>query len=181
MAGENNAPTAQNRWNFWEVVKVVVPIVTLLLGYFIYAAQAKLQSGIDSNSQILADRLAFQSAVKEEFYKRRLTAYENACKEMAATVAALNNAAGDTENEVQAFDTISRFEQLNRGNSLYWSATLQNGLDDFWGLGLAKLQERKWDDQKTNHDIEAMVVVVHRQMKTDLNVADISLLMSSTK
>jgi hypothetical protein len=180
--GENTAPTAKNHWNtFLEVIKVGVPVVTLVFGYFIYGAQAKLQGGIDANSQILADRLAFQSAVREEFYKRRLDAYEAACKEMAATIAALNSAGTTPDNEIHAFDIISKFEQVNKGNTLYWSPTLQSGLDDFWGLGLAKLQDRKWDDPKTNDDIEKMVVVVHRQMKTDLSVPDISSIMNSTK
>lgn len=182
MPKQNTETSTNNNWSsVLEIIKVGIPILTLVLGYFIYAAQARLQSGIDGNGKILADRLAYQSAVKEEFYKHRLDAYEKACKEMAATLSAIDNASATTENQTQAFAAIAKFDEVNKDYPFYWSNSLQRNLDDFWGLGLAKLQEPGSDNSNPAHNINHMVGLIHTQMKADLNVGDQATLFSQDK
>lgn len=165
----------------FELLKVGVPVVVAVFGYLIYGTQADIKAKLDTNQEIMKNQLAFQSALKEEFYKRRLSRYEDACRELAAAEAALNNASGTIENETSAIDVISRFDQLNKGNTLYWSHNLQNGLDQFWALGVEKLKDRKWDDQSLDERITKEIAALHEQMKTDLNVADLATILKQAK
>jgi len=164
-----------------ELIKIAIPLVTLVFGYYIWTNQTDIKARVDSNQEALKTQLAFQSALREEFYKRRLSRYEDACRELAATEAALNNAGGTIDNEIQALDVIAKFDQLNKSNTLYWSSGLQNGLDQFWALGVEKLKDRKWDDQDVNDRISREIAELHEQMKNDLNVADLATLMKQTK
>jgi phosphoenolpyruvate-protein kinase (PTS system EI component) len=164
-----------------ELIKIAIPLLTLVFGYYIWTNQTDIKARVDSNQEAIKTQLAFQSALREEFYKRRLSRYEDACRELAATEAALNNAGGTVENEIQALDVIAKFDQLNKSNTLYWSSGLQNGLDQFWALGVEKLKDRKWDDQDVNDRISREIAELHEQMKNDLNVADLATLMKQTK
>lgn len=150
------------------LASAIPTLVTIGAGVFIYGVQTDIQAKIDSNQEILKNELAHQSALGEEFYKRRLAVYESACRELAVAEAALNNAGNATENETQAFDVISKFDQLNKGNSLYWSNGLQNGLDQFWALGVEKLKDRKWDDPDVNERITKEISALHKLMKNDV-------------
>jgi hypothetical protein len=174
MSKEADSSESQVKpWQGWifELVKLAVPsLITIIFGYYIYVVQTDIKAKVDTNQETLRSQLAFQSALKEEFYKRRLSVYENACRELANAQAALNNAGNTTEAETQAFDIIAKFDQLNKGNSLYWSHDLQDGLDAFWTLGVDKLRFKKWDDAEANEKISKGIAALHQQMKTDLNV-----------
>lgn len=178
--GNGTHDTGKQSYSIWttllELIKVGIPIGTLVFGYFIYGAQAELQSKVDANGKVLSNQLAFQSALREEFYKRRLTVYENACKELAAASAALSDAGTATEDTTHAFDVIKKVNELTRGNTLYWSTGVQDGLNDFWELGIEKLQHRDPNDMDVNQRIKNRIAALNEQMKTDLNVADLSIL-----
>ena len=179
MGNETNN-TGQQDQSLWtillELIKVGIPVVTLVFGYFIYGAQSELQSKVDANGKVLSNQLAFQSALKEEFYKRRLTVYENACKELAAASAALSDAGTATQDTTHAYDVIKKVNELTRGNTLYWSTGVQDGLNSFWELGIEKLQHREANDQDVNQRIKDRIAALNEQMKTDLNVADLAIL-----
>jgi phosphoenolpyruvate-protein kinase (PTS system EI component) len=164
-----------------ELIKIGIPILTLVFGYYIWINQTYIKAKVDSNQEVLKTQMALQSALGEEFYKRRLSRYEDACRELAATEAALNKAGGTVEDETLAFDVIAKFDQLNKSNTLYWSGGLQNGLDQFWALGVEKLKDRKWDDQDVNDRISKEIAGLHTQMKTDLNLADLPTPMKQAK
>jgi hypothetical protein len=177
---------SQSSWDWSDWIKVGVPglfsVATLIVGAWIHNDQAKLQKVVDANQTVLQSQLAVQSALKEEFYKRRLTAYEKACTELAAVEDALNKAGStDTKDETAAIDVIARFGQLNKGNTLYWSHGLQNGLDGFWTLGITKLRRKNWDDPQLNRMIDESLIALHEQMKTDLNVADLETILRQSK
>jgi phosphoenolpyruvate-protein kinase (PTS system EI component) len=182
MAKEANTKTDHAKRDLiLESIKIAIPFITLVFGYYIWTNQTDIKAKVDSNQEAMKTQLAFQSALREEFYKRRLSRYEDACRELAATEAALNNAGGTIENEVQALDVIAKFDQLNKSNTLYWSSGLQNRLDQFWALGVEKLKDRKWDDQDVNDRISKEIADLHEQMKNDLNVADLATLMKQAK
>ncbi|MDX6405677.1 MAG: hypothetical protein QOH70_3132 [Blastocatellia bacterium] len=178
--GNGTHDTGKQSQSIWtillEFIKVGIPIGTLVFGYFIYGAQAELQSKVDANGKVLSNQLAFQSALREEFYKRRLTVYENACKELADASAALSDAGTSTEDVTHAYDAIRKFNALTRGNTLYWSTGVQDGLNDFWELGIEKLQRGDSDSLDVNQRIKNRIAALNEQMKTDLNVADLSIL-----
>ncbi|HEV7796737.1 MAG TPA: hypothetical protein VGO73_01175 [Pyrinomonadaceae bacterium] len=181
--GDANKPdnSTKGPWLF-ELLKLAVPsLITIFFGYIIYGAQMDTQSKVAASQDILKSQLAFQSALKEEFYKRQLSRYEDACKGIAVTEAALDDASVTTENLTKAYDVIYQFNQLNKSNTLYWSHGLQNRLDQFWALGVDKLKGQKWDDPVLNERISKEITALHEQMKNDLNVADLSTVIKQTK
>lgn len=169
-------------WIF-ELLKLAVPsLITIFFGYIIYGMQTDIKAKVDSNQETLKNQLAFQSALKEEFYKRKLSRYEDACLQLAVTEAALNNAGSQTtEDETRAIDAFIKFEQLNKGNTIYWSKELQDGLTQFWVTGIGKIKERKWDDREVDQQISNEITALQQQMKSDLNVADLSTIMKPAK
>jgi phosphoenolpyruvate-protein kinase (PTS system EI component) len=165
---------AKGRW-VSELLKLAVPsLITIFVGTYLYVTQLDIKAKVDSNQELMKSQLA----LKEEFYKRRLSRYEDACRELATAEAALNNAGSQIiEDETLAIDAFIKFEQLNKGNTIYWSRDLQDGLTQFWALGVEKLRYRKWDDQEVNERINNEITTLHNQMKSDLNVADLSTIM----
>ena len=176
--------SAKESWMF-ELTKIGLPtilsLITAVFGYYIYGRQTDIQAKVDSSQEILRSQLAFQSTLKEEFYKRRLVVYENACKELAAAEAALNNAgSGATEDKTHAIDAFIKFEQLNKGNAIYWSPPLHDGLTQFWALGTRTLRTDNYDDSGQSEEISKEIALLHEQMKKDLNV-ELSVIMKQTK
>ena len=154
---------------------MIPSLITIVFGYFIYGAQMDLQTKVDNTK----NELAFQSALREEFYKRRLSRYEDVCKELADAEAALNNAGVETTDVTQATLAISKFDRVNKGNTLYWSPGLQNGLDEFWALGIKKL--KNVNDPAVNENLDKKIAALHEQMKKDLNVPDLGTIMKQSK
>jgi hypothetical protein len=156
-----------------ELLKLAVPsLITIFFGFIIYGMQTDIKAKVDSNQEVLRNKLAFQAALKEEFYKRMLSRYEDACVQLAITEAALNNAGSQTtEDETQAIDAFIKFEQLNKGNTIYWSPDLQKGLTQFWATGLGKIKEKKWNDRDVDQQILNEIMALHTQMKNDLDVS----------
>jgi hypothetical protein len=176
--------SAKTSWMF-ELAKIGLPtilsLITAVFGYYIYGRQTEIQARIDSSQEILRQQLALQSALGEEFYKRRLSVYENACKELAAAEAALNNAgSGITEAKTSAIDVFIKLEQLNKGNAFYWSPNLQEGLTQFWAMGTHTLRFDQYDEGQSDQ-ISKEIATLHEQMKKDLNVADLSEIMKQKK
>ncbi|MDQ2974177.1 MAG: hypothetical protein M3R69_02050 [Acidobacteriota bacterium] len=165
---------AKAGWIF-ELLKLAVPsLITIFFGYIIYGMQTDIKAKVDSNQEILRNKLAFQAALKEELYKRKLSRYEDACVQLAVTEAALNNAGSQTtEDETRAIDAFIKFEQLNKGNTIYWSQDLQKGLTQFWATGLGKIKEKKWDDREVDQQIINEITALHTQMKSDLEISDL--------
>lgn len=155
----------------WETLKVLVPsVVTALVGFLIWNAQMEMQSTVDNSNRILQ----MQLALKEEYYKRRLTIYENACKQIAETKTALDQAAATPSYETQAQDRMAELDKLRRTNMLYWSPNLDKQLGNLWWLGVNKLKTKQFEDDKLEETLDKEIADLHTQMKQDLDLGEIA-------
>lgn len=163
-----------NKKTTWshELHKVVIPsVVTAVCGFFIWNAQTEIQQTVTSSNQILQT----QMALKEEFYKRRLTKYEDACKSVADVRHALDEAVeAAPKSQSQAMQKLSDLETLNKSNALYWSDDLDKRLGTLWSLGIEKLRYKQFGDKTANENIRAEISGLYKQMKDDLAVKEMS-------
>jgi hypothetical protein len=113
-----------------------------------------------------------QLALKEEFYKRRLTVYENACRQIADTKTALDKAGTTPEFDTQAHAMMAELNKLRTGNMLYWSPDLEKQLGKFWWSGINKLRG-KFDDKQFEDTILSEIAELHEQMRQDLQLKEI--------
>lgn len=163
-----------NKKTTWalDLYKVLIPsMVTAVFGFLIWNAQAKIEHKVTSSNQILQS----QMALKEEFYKRRLTKYEDACKSVTDVRHALDEAVEVApESQSHAMEKLAALETLNKSNALYWSDDLDKRLGTLWSLGIDKLRFRQFADKAANDNIRNEISGLYRQMKDDLAVKEMS-------
>jgi hypothetical protein len=153
----------------WELTKLLLPtLATALIGLFIWNEQTKIQAAVDKNKQ----SMQMQLSLTEEYYKRRLTVYENACRQLADTKTALDHAGTKPEFETRAHKMMAEFDKLRAGNMLYWSPTLEKQLGKLWWSGITKLRKKKFDDTQTEVAIMSEIADLHAQMRLDLELSE---------
>ena len=111
-----------------------------------------------------------QLALGEEYYKRRLVVYENACRQIAETKTALDQAGMTPEYETQAHTMMAEFDKLRKVNTLYWSPDLEKQLDALWKLGIKKLRFKTFDDNQVEETLTSEIAQLHTQMRQDLQL-----------
>ena len=149
---------------------VIPSLVTAVFGFFIWNAQTEVQQSVDTGNQMLQT----QMAMKEEFFKRRLMIYEEACKNVAGVKSALDNAGAAPENQTAAINKLEELDRLNKSNALYWSENLEKRLGTLWELGIDKVRYSKFADKASNDSIRTEIAAVHKQMKDDLAVEEMA-------
>lgn len=155
-------------------MKLLLPIlVTAGIGFYISNEQTKIQIAVDQNNQFLQ----MQLALKEEYYKRRLTVYENACRQIAETKAALDHAGTTPRYEAQAATMMAELDKLRKVNTLYWSPNLEEHLAKLWWLGIDQLRGKKLDDNQ----FEDALMKLHAQMRQDLQLQEIGKILAGAK
>jgi hypothetical protein len=148
-----------------NLANALIPsVVSAIVGFFIWNVQNDIQRTVTDSNQVLQTQLA----LKEEFYKRRLTIYEEACKNIASVKQALDKAESTPQNKTQAMKKIEELYMLNAGNTLYWSDDVEKRLGALWALSIDKLRGEKDADENIRIEISGL----HRQMKDDLNVKE---------
>ena len=151
--------------------KVVIPsLVTAVFGFLIWNAQTQIQQTLNNGNQILQA----QMVLREEYYKRRLTIYEDTCKQVATVRAALEQAGATPERETEALNGLAELSNRNRSNVLYWSDDLERRLDRLWMLGIDKIRKNHLEDNAVDDQIRAEVSGLYQQMKEDLQVKEMS-------
>lgn len=174
------APASEaNKKSTWaqELSKVVIPsLITAVCGFFIWNAQTDIEQKVTNSNQILRT----QMALKEEFYKRRLTKYEDACTKIAGVGFALGRAEAVSESDTQATDRLAELDEIKRSNALYWSDDLDKRLGVLWALGIDKLRYKHFD-KTTNENIQSEILSLHKQMKADLALKEIAWISESEK
>jgi hypothetical protein len=154
----------------WELTKLLLPtLATAVIGFGIWNEQTKIQTAVDMNNQYLRTQLA----LGEEYYKRRLTVYADACRQIAETKSALDQAGTTPEFETHAITTMAEFDKLRKVNTLYWSPDLEKQLGKLWWLGIDKLRGRKFDDSQLEDKITTEIAELHQQMRQDLQLPEI--------
>ena len=170
------APASEaNKKTTWaqDLYKVLIPsVVTTVFGFLIWNAQTQIGKDVASGNQLLQS----QMALKEEFYKRRLTKYEEACKGVTDVRHALDEAVDAApDSQSHAMEKLAALETLNKSNALYWSDNLDKRLGNLWLLGIDKLRYRQFADKTANDNIRNEIAGLYRQMKDDLAVNEMSL------
>ena len=155
----------------WEILKVTIPTAfTALVGLYIWNVQTEIKNKVDQNSQLLQTRLA----LSEEFYKRRLDVYQDACKRVASVKEALDQASvEDMKTETQAIDSLAELDRFNKTNTLYMSDDLEKGLSDLWSSGIVLLRSQNSDDTTARDGLKSKILDLHTRMKDDLHVKEI--------
>lgn len=154
----------------WELTKLLLPtLATALIGFGIWNEQTRIQTAVDKSNQFQKT----QMALGEEYYKRRLTVYEAACRQIAETKSALDQAGTTPEFETHAVTKMAEFDQLRKVNTLYWSPDLEKQLGNLWWLGINKLRGRKFDDNQLEDTIMSEIAELHDQMRQDLQLPEI--------
>jgi len=149
---------------------VIPSIVTAVFGFFIWNAQSQVQQSVDSGNQMLRT----QMAMKEEYFRRRLAIYEEACKNVAGVKSALDKAGAAPENQTEAMNKLEELDKLNKSNTLYLSEKLEQRLATLWELGIDKVRYNKYADKTSNESIRTEIAALHRQMKEDLAVEEMA-------
>jgi hypothetical protein len=186
-----NKPT-RSSW-IWEFFKVSFPVITALvttgLTLLVWFTQQKIEQKVNDNQMLLEAQLQTQQtqlqaqlALKEEFYKRRLTIYENACRQIADAQTSLADVGTTDKSVIRATNMVNNLDKLRRGNQLYWSKQVDMHLDKLWNLGICRVGSRVCElPEGKVLEVEALpqeitnaVVVLHEQMKTDLNVLELA-------
>jgi hypothetical protein len=166
----NPSSSSANSSPKWELAKILLPTVfTTLIGFGIWNEQTKIQTAVDINNQYLRTQLA----LGEEYYKRRLTIYADACRQIAETKSALDQAGTTPEFETHAITTMAELDKLRKVNTLYWSSNLEKQLGKLWRLGIDKLRDRKFDDNQLEDKITSEIAELHDQMRQDLQLSEI--------
>jgi hypothetical protein len=162
----------------WEIVRITLPIaLTAGLGFWIWSLQSGIQRTVDDNNRLLSTRLA----LTEEFYKRKLTVYENASKEVARlrqVLERLEEQQFDPEVGKSAADSVSAIDSLRKSDVLYLSENLQSDLAQLWDLGTARMQINEDDDalkQGAMQKIVDQVTTLGKHMKDDLQIFTVEL------
>lgn len=164
---------------------VLPSLVTAVFGFFIWNAQTTIQQSVNESNQRQeretareADRdkqmMQTMMARGEEVYKRKLALYEQACKNIAAIRKALDEAEMVPESKTRASDKLAELDDLHKANALYWSDDIEKQLSKLWDLGVDKLRSNQSSNKAANDLIRAEIVSLHRQMKDDLALDDVT-------
>ena len=177
---------SESSWFGREIRTAVLPsLVTAVFGFFIWNAQSTIQQSVIESNQRQereaareADRdkqmMQTMTARGEEVYKRKLALYEQACKNIAAIRKALDEAELVPESKTQASDKLAELDDLHKANALYWSDDIEKQLSKLWDLGVDKLRSNQSSNKAANDLIRAEIVSLHRQMKDDLALDDVT-------
>src|SRR5215217_380887 len=186
-----NKPNASDRiWEFFRVsFPVITALVTAALTLLVWFTQQTIEQKVDNNQLLLQNQLQTQQAqlqaqlvLKEEYYKRRLTIYENACKQIADAQTSLADVGTTDESGLRALNLVKELDRLRRGNQLYWSKEVDASLDKLWSLGICQVGSRPCEvsDGKVlavetlPDEITNVVGALHEQMKADLDVSELA-------
>jgi len=186
-----NKPNASDRiWEFFRVsFPVITALVTAALTLLVWFTQQTIEQKVDNNQLLLQNQLQTQQAqlqaqlvLKEEYYKRRLTIYENACKQIADAQTSLADVGTTDESGLRALNLVKELDRLRRGNQLYWSKEVDASLDKLWSLGICQVGSRPCEVSEgkvlavetLSDEITNVVGALHEQMKADLDVSELA-------
>jgi hypothetical protein len=166
-AGQETSAT-ESKW--WKLLLALLPamlptLATLFIGYAIWQRQTQIQKGVDEGKVILTSHLA----MKEEFFKRKLTVYENVHSQITRLVAELNTIEVDPKQDEAVAGVLSEFNDSLEKSRFYINDNTHDALDQLREYGLRVLSKEKGC---TTGEFMNKVVLVEKMMATDLDVND---------
>lgn len=153
----------------WKVLMVVLPIIlSSILGFMIFNAQQRIQKDVSDKSENLKTQLALM----QEFYKKKLTVYEEVHGQIASLVDSLQSVQINPESVGKASESLRLVNQTYKINNLYLSNELADELKALWKLGI-EIPALRPSGKSTIGEILSQVSLIEAQMKKDLQVNEI--------
>ena len=168
-----------------QVMKVALPIILsaalgLLVWYFENKIQTQatennrsIQGKVEENNRLLSTRLA----LTEEFYKRKLDAYEKTCTQIARLEESLERYDGLQLNPdvgVQATDSMNAVDHLSKSDFLYLSPKFKDQLGDLWKIGVDRMSGSSGNEADTRKMLSAQIKNLRDEMNADLHTSDLN-------
>ena len=175
-----------------SVVKIVLPIIlTTTLGLLVWYFENKIQtqatennrsiqSKVEENNRLLSTRLA----LTEEFYKRKLDAYEKTCTQIASLEESIERYDGLALNPdvgTQASDSMSAVDHLSKSDFLYLSPKFKDELTDLWKIGADRMTRSADDSSDTRKKLSEQIKNLRDEMNADLHTSDLNWLPQSVR
>ncbi|MFY9610929.1 MAG: hypothetical protein WAU45_20250 [Blastocatellia bacterium] len=162
------------RFSASSILSVAAPsILSALLSYMSWTAQTNVQRSVDVNSKYLSTQLS----LTQDFYKKRLEAYEETYHNVALLTDALGRADFDVESKNNAMDGLVLLQRSYKKNKLYMSDNLYKGLDELWGDGIALPVLRSAPGGSGSTDLSAIqskIDSVEKYMREDLHTEEMN-------
>jgi hypothetical protein len=143
-------------------------LLSAVLSLLSWHAQTNVQEKLDENSKYLSTQLS----LTEDFYKKRLEAYEETYHNVALLTDALAQADVDVESKNKAMDGLVVLQKSYKKNKLYMSDNLYKGLADLWGDGTALPVLRGKPGSTDLSTIQSRIDSVEKYMKEDLHTEE---------
>ncbi len=168
-----------------SAIKIVLPIILsaalgLLVWYFENKIQTQaaennrsIQGKVEENNRLLSTRLA----LTEEFYKRKLDAYEKTCTQIARLEESLERYDGLELNPdvgAQATDSMNAVDHLSKSDFLYLSPKFKDQLSDLWQMGVDRMSTSGGDNADTKKKLSAQIKNLRDEMNSDLHTSDLN-------
>src|SRR5258708_11156024 len=168
-----------------SAIKIVLPIILsaalgLLVWYFENKIQTQaaennrsIQGKVEENNRLLSTRLA----LTEEFYKRKLDAYEKTCTQIARLEESLERYDGLELNPdvgAQATDSMNAVDHLSKSDFLYLSPKFKDQLSDLWQMGVDRMSTSGGDSADTKKKLSAQIKNLRDEMNSDLHTSDLN-------
>ena len=168
-----------------SAIKIVLPIILsaalgLLVWYFENKIQTQatennrsIQGKVEENNRLLSTRLA----LTEEFYKRKLDAYEKTCTQIARLEESLERYDGlelNPEVGTQATDSMNAVDHLSKSDFLYLSPKFKDQLSDLWQMGVDRMSTSGGDNADTRKKLSAQIKILRDEMNADLHTSDLN-------
>jgi hypothetical protein len=143
-------------------------LLSAVLSLLSWHAQTNVQEKLDENSKYLSTQLS----LTEDFYKKRLEAYEETYHNVALLTDALAQADVDVESKNKAMDGLVVLQKSYKKNKLYMSDNLYKGLADLWDDGTALPVLRGKPGSTDLSTIQSRIDSVEKYMKEDLHTEE---------
>lgn len=159
---------------FALVPAVIQTLLTFFLGFLIWHWQSGIQKGIDDNSKFLTTKLS----LKEEYFKRKLTVYENVHAQLAGLGDSLEKASVAKEEEEPAAEKLEGFHDYTVRNKLYIPDQLYSRLDN---IRLTALGVLSHDKKSSIAMFQQEVSNTVAEMSAELEIDDLGQITPRTK
>jgi hypothetical protein len=153
----------------WKIIQLAVPVLlTALLGLAIWWVQTGITQRIDRASR----ELSMQLALTEDFYKKKLSIYENADKQMRQVLAAIRDLRFDPNKKKRsaAIDELRQLNDTAEVNGMYMSEQASQAIKDVWFLA-ANARLLSPDGSTSLQEISSRIVEVEVLMRKELGGA----------
>jgi hypothetical protein len=196
---EDHKKVIEDRDKRGFVVKVVLPILSIILtavlGLLVWFFENRIETKADENNRNIQAKveennrlLSTRLALTEEFYRRKLNAYEKTCTLIVSLADSLERYDGREVNPevgAQANDSMAAVDQLSKSDFLYLSPKFKDQLGDLWQMGVDRMDvdrmaNRGQDSLDMKKKLNQQIKNLRDEMNADLHTSDLNWLPRSS-